>query len=139
MPKPVMGTAHRGITLVEVIATSVIAALLAGGVLNAFLTAIRISQSSTGSVEATYLAQQTLDGLRNHMACDDQWFQPADPECHPTTLPPDGTVDKLPEGSPLIALGGERTYTVTPGEDFDGDGQPDYLVVKATVTWNPPQ
>lgn len=76
-----MRDAQRGFTLVEVLAASLIASVVAGGTLMAFATAARISrqQSSTAAAEATGYAQRYLEGIRNKVTQD------------LSTVPPDPT------------------------------------------------
>ena len=75
----------RGVTLAEVLVSAVVVAVLAGGTLLAFVSAVRISQRVPSTVEATSYAQQTLERYRNLIACDSAWFNPA--TCLPAGLP----------------------------------------------------
>lgn len=58
----------RGNTMVEVVAAAVIGALMAGGTLTAFVTAIRISQRAGGS-PGTVLLMSYADQLTNLSNC----------------------------------------------------------------------
>lgn len=127
----------RGVTLIEIIAASVIGTLLAGGTMMAFVLAAKNARTSLIEVEAAGLAQQTLEKYRNKIACDSGWYAPADPACDPTTLPLANTDDALLPGTPLLEYGGTRKYTVTQA-DCDGNLVPgDCLQVKVKVEWNP--
>lgn len=129
-------TNHQGFSLVEIIAASVIGALLAGGTMTAFVMSMKTSQEASGKAEAAQLAQQTLERFRDQIACqDERWY---DASCNPT--PPSGSVsDPLPTTSVLPTFAGTRNYTVT-SEDCDGDGTAgDCLKVVSTVTWTPPE
>jgi len=125
---------HQGFNLVEIIAASVIGALLAGGAMTAFVMSVKTSQQASGKTEAVQLAQQTIEKFRNQIACNSSWFKPTD--CEPGTLP-SNEGDPLPPTSVLPMFGGSRNYTVTE-EDCDGVGGPgDCLKVTTTVTWAP--
>lgn len=111
---------------------SLIGGVLAGGTMIAFLRASRLAQGSSNTVEATSLAQQTVERFRNKVAClqtgeaaSDTWF---DASCAPA-VPSGPQDDELPEG----ALGGRgtRTYEVISG--------PDFITVKTKVEWEEPQ
>ncbi len=124
---------NQGLTQIEVLAASVIAAVIAGGTMTAFLTASKLTQTAPRDTEAALAAQDTLERFRNHIACDDAWFDPA--SCGMTGALSGS--DPLPAGSQLP--GGARNYTVTPA-DCDGNGSAgDCLQVSVTVTWSPPQ
>ena len=123
---------ERGMTLVEVLVGLLIGAVLVGGLMAAFLTAMRINSAGGGNVEAAALSQETLEHFRNMIGCDTAWFNAV---CAPTALP---------TGAPDVLGGGElfgtgtRTYTVT-AEDCDGVAGPgDCFKVVATVNWTPP-
>ena len=128
---------ERGASLIEVLVGSVIGAVLVAGLMAAFLTALRISESGSGNVEAASLAQQTLERFRNMIACGQsnpvEWF---DTSCNATSLPPPNWPDPLAGGA---MYGGTRVYTVTP-DDCDGvGGAGDCFKVVATVSWTQPQ
>lgn len=131
------GDAVAGFTLLEVIAASMLAALIAGGTLMAFLSSSRMSSSSIHVEQASYLGQQTLDHYRNRIACDDAWFSSAD--CTAAGIPSPGEEDPL---SPNSGVGNfadaKRCYVMTP-RYFGPGGQidpPDYYEMTVTVCWN---
>ncbi len=108
----------RGMTLIEVVIASMITVVVAAGTMTAFVTAVRISRSVGGSETATFQAQQTIERFRNHIGCDDPWFDPA------------SCVGKAQ------AVGGAVAYSFTPSsDDFDGDGDPDYYIMQTKVTY----
>lgn len=126
-----MTDSQRGASLIEILVGVVVASVLVAGLMGAFLTAIRISARGGGNTEAAALTQQTLERLRNKVACDSTWFDGAN--CGAT--PPVGSpADPIPGGA---LYGGTRTYTVTP--ENCGSGSDDCLKVVATVSWIPPQ
>ena len=132
----------QGMSLVEVLVASVTVAVLAGGTMTSFLAAIRISEGGAGLVEAAHYGQQTLERLRNKVACGEgspgEWFSPA---CAPTLPPPNSFDPSDPtDGIPGSGMySGSRTYTVTP-EDCDGvGGAGDCFKVVVKVQWTPPQ
>ena len=122
--------------MTEVLAASLITALLAGGVIMSFLAAVRISERPAAAVEAASYAEQTLERYRNMVACDNStWFTPA---CAPKLGLPLNDPDVI-AGGPLQALGATRNYTVTP-DDCDGDGTlGDCFKVTVNVHWTPLQ
>ncbi len=127
---------RRGFTLIEVVAAAVIGAVVAGGTLMAFVTAIRI-HSRTGATDVAFLLQQTLEKYRNHIACDDDlWFStatcqmnvractpnPNDPTacvCDQNNPPQCFTEDRLPDDAKLTGM--IRNWRAEPA-DCDGDG-----------------
>lgn len=126
---------ETGFTLVEVMAASMIAAVVAGGTMAAFVAAARMSraQNSPAFAEASGYAQETLERFRNSIAADSPW--PAD------------EADGLWRSDPLPATGGtqsildmggvpaRRCYRVTP-EDCDGAaGPPDCYAVDVKMCW----
>jgi len=126
------GNARTGFTLIEIVMASLIGGVLAGGTMIAFLRASRLAQGSSNTVEATSLAQQTVERFRNKIACrqpdegsGQTWY---DESCAPA-VPSGPQDDELPEG----ALGGRgtRTYEVISG--------PDFITVKTRVEWEEPQ
>jgi prepilin-type N-terminal cleavage/methylation domain-containing protein len=137
---------RKGMTLVEILVAAVLVSLIAGGVLIAYLTAIRISKGSSVETDAAFLGQQTIERFRNHVACDDSWYTGPGPgpECTADTSDPDlptawrNDPDGIPAGSQLAQLSGSRTYQVTPA-DCDGvGGAGDCLQVEVKVRWTPP-
>ena len=124
-------SSQQGASLIEILVGAVIAAVLVGGLMGAFLTAVRISARGGGNTEAAALAQQTLERLRNKVACDSGWFGGGN--CG-ATPPAANSADPLLGGA---LNGGTRTYTVTPANCGSGPG--DCLKVVAKVSWTPPQ
>jgi len=134
-----------GLTLIEIIVASLIGFFVAAGALLAFTTSVKIAESSSAEREAIFFAQQTLEGLRNHIACDNNDpqnlldFNPATCSAAATAGP-----DALPVGPPapgsiLGFTAPARNVTITPGPDLDLDGNPDYYQARVTVSWTPPQ
>lgn len=124
---------NRGGTLIEVLVGSVIGAVLVGGLMASYVTALRISQTGAGGTEAAGFAQATLERQRNKIACDDPWFPVA-----PCGF--GGAIVGAPDGLPPGALygTGTRTYDVTP-DDCDGvGGVGDCFKVAVKVSWTPP-
>ena len=120
----------RGITLIEVLLAALVLSVVAGGLLMSFLFVSRLSQGSAPVDRAGLLAQQTLERFRNRIACDDAWFDLADPKCPASSLPPANTADPLPLGTGMTG----RTYTMT-ANDCDGDGTAgDCFLVAAKIT-----
>lgn len=123
---------RAGFTLMEVIMASVIASLVAGGTLAAFIAAARMTarQGSPAYAEAGGFAQQTLERIRNAVAADDTWFQ---------TQAAIGTwiADALPGGGgseSIQALPAKRCYLVTP-RDCDALPGNDCYSVSVQVCW----
>jgi prepilin-type N-terminal cleavage/methylation domain-containing protein len=79
---------RAGFTLIEVIAAGAIAAVIAGGSMLAYVAAARMMrQGDTPAIaEASGFAQQTIERFRNMIACNSNWFDPAD--CAPRPFPP---------------------------------------------------
>ena len=134
---------HRGFSLIEIIAASVIGALVAGGTMTAFVMTVRFSQKAGSHTEAAQLAQQTLEKFRDRVACrkagqtqNDAWYD--ETNCA-ADAPAGSTGDPIPGSSVLSRFGGARTYKVEPA-DCDGDGSAgDCVKVVTKVTWTPPQ
>jgi type II secretory pathway pseudopilin PulG len=139
-----MSGSTRGASLIEILVGIVVASVLVAGLMGAFLTAMRISARGGGNTEAAALTQQTLERLRNKVACGSSWFGGAN--CG-ATLPSPNSFDPgagndpatgLPPGA-LNGTGVSRTYTVT-SDDCDGvGGAGDCFKVAAKVHWMPPQ
>ena len=144
-----MSPRRAGVTLFEVIVAAVIVLLVVGGTMMAFLTASQISRrGSTTNTEAAFYAQQTMERLRNKVACrqggerqDEAWNGPT---CNPD--PPLGwQTDLLPPVTPAIpgsitnpAYSASRQFRVEPW-DCDGNGTPDDCYrVTTKVEWTPP-
>ena len=126
---------ERGMTLIEVLAAAVIGTVLVGGVMAAFLTAMRLGQQGGGTSEAATYAQETLERYRNHIACDDAaWFNPA--TCAFVGPIAGSPVPALPGGA--LFGGATRTYSVA-AADCDGvGGAGDCFKVMTKVAWTPP-
>jgi hypothetical protein len=116
------------------LAASLIASVVAGGTMMAFVTAARISrqQSSPLASEANGFAQQTLEGIRNKVADDSTWL---------SSRAGLGWVDDPMGGAggteSITTLSPKRCYRVTP-EDCDGVGGTanDCYAVNVAVCWN---
>ena len=128
----------RGVTLVEVLIASVIAAVVAAGTATAFVASARMTaaQSNPGTAEAGVYARETAERFRNRIACDDPWFDAA---CQPANLPGGWQPDPLPDGAgtdSILMTGARRCYQMTP-QDCDGvGGAGDCLAVQVRVCWN---
>ena len=121
-----------GFTLVEVLVASVIASVVAGGTMMAFVTAARINsvQSNPDMSEASGFAQQTVERFRNQVGADSTWLSTqADGAWHGDALPGGGGT------ASILTKGPKRCYRVT-AEDLDGDTVTDGYAVSATVCWN---
>ena len=138
-----MTDAQRGASLIEILVGVVVASVLVAGMMSAYLTAVRISARGGGNTEAVVLTQQTLERLRNQVACDGGWFGGANcgatlPPANSFDLGPGSGANGLPAGA-LTGRGVSRTYTVT-SADCDGvGGAGDCFKVVAKVSWTPPQ
>lgn len=133
---------RAGLTLVEVLISTVITTLVAAGTLMAFITSARgirtIDQPS--SAEASVYAQQTVERFRNYIACDSPWFNQATCTVQPGNL---GTWQADPfqtgGGSESIRqLTADRRYCLT---SVDSDGVAglsagDPLSVNVRVCWD---
>lgn len=132
---------RAGFTLIEIIASSAIAAVVASGTMMAFVTAARLAraQNSTRVAEATDFAQQTLERFRNRVATDDT-------AVFPDLAGAGWQIDPLPP-LPLPGTNSEsllwrtptsRRYQVT-SQDCDGDGTAgDCYAVTVRVCWDDP-
>ena len=133
-------TRTTGFTLIEVLAASIVLALLAAGTLLAFLAATKISAQSHQNAEAAYLAQQTLERYRNQIACDSHDFdgvpEPAeewvDDDCNSVA-----NFTKIDGGQPPPGYT-QRDYQVQ-AQDCTGDNVNDCFLVTATISWQSPQ
>ena len=69
----------KGFTLLEVLAASLVASVVAGGTMMAFVTAARIGRfkNTANYAEAATLAQETFENFRNRVAADDTFFATA--------------------------------------------------------------
>ncbi len=128
--------AAAGFTLVEVLVASVIASVIAGGTMMAFVTAARINrtQSNPDMAEASGYAQQTVERFRNLVANDAAWAgwitTNADGAWHTDALPPPGSGGT----ESILDKGPKRCYRVT-AEDVDGVAGTDAYAVSAKVCW----
>jgi len=138
-----MRSRASGFTLLEVLVASVIAAVIAGGTMMAFVTAARIGsqQSNPMMAEASGYAQQTLERFRNRVAANSPWpASEADGVWRTDALPAAGGTESMLNIGGVVA---RRCYRVTP-EDCDGDGlradpvtpgEQDCYAVDAKVCW----
>lgn len=146
-------TQNQGLTLIEIVIASIIGGLIAAGTMQAFIAAIRISRLGSQNSQVAFLAQETIERLRNNIACDNAgWFNPADCDQGVTQV----AVDDTPAGVSGLNW---RRFSVVPDNntaslDLDGDGtiepsepanvetigagQTDYFVVTVNVDWTPP-
>jgi Tfp pilus assembly protein PilV len=115
--------------MLEVLIASVTLAMVAGGSMSAFITAVRISRDGGVSSENAFLAQQTMERYRNKIACrqtaesgTDTWYGPGA-----------GCAAAPPVGAQTDAISG-ADFTVTP-IDCDGVAGPgDCLEMQVTKT-----
>ena len=120
MSADALGPRH-GFTFVEVLFASLIGSVVAGGTFMAFVTAARIvrQQGSGSFVEATSLAQETIEGFRNQIGA----------QANPADLPwPGANVGTWQQGAPVPVSSGlsgaTRVYCVFQA-DCNGDGDTD--------------
>jgi len=128
---------RRGLTLVEVVIASLVASIVAGGTLMAFVASTRMttSQDLMTNAEASALAQEAVEQFRNRVAADDTWLS-----IQAALTANDGWV-----AEPLPATGGtesklnagaKRCYRVR-AADCDGvGGAGDCYAVQSRVCWN---
>ena len=129
-----------GFTLLEVVVAGMISALVAGGTMAAFITAARISQaqSNPGNAEAVGYARDTVDRLRNLVACDaGQWYSGAG--CTPA-IPGGWVAEPIAFGGggsqSILNVPTRRCYQAQPA-DCDGNGvNGDCVSVEVRVCWN---
>ncbi|MBI3324226.1 MAG: prepilin-type N-terminal cleavage/methylation domain-containing protein [Candidatus Omnitrophica bacterium] len=135
---------RRGLTLLEVMVAAVIATLIVTGTLSAFNMGVHMAEHTSGRAEASYLAEQGLERLRNSIACRQgaetaaqTWYN-ATCVAEPTTTVTEPAFALAGPGS-ITGQGLVRKYTATPA-DCDGiNGTGDCYQVSVTVSWNPPQ
>ena len=132
----------RGLTLVEVVIASLIASIVAGGTLTAFVASSRMmgSQDLVTNAEASALAQETIEQFRNRVTAiqaDMDWWA-----AQAASTANDGWVaELLPPSvggteSKLDAATSKRCYRVRVA-DCDGVGGPgDCYAVQSRVCWN---
>lgn len=123
-------------SLVEVLAGAVIGAVVAGGTMTAFVTALRIAEPPRVNVEAIQMLQQTMERQRNRIACDDGWFNTA--TCRADFAPsraftPDPTSPLL--RGPNNRFSGPMPVAEMKAKQLDcsGDGVPDCMQVTVRV------
>ena len=127
-------------TLIEVLAASVIGALLAAGTILALVMGVKLSRGSVMSGDAAAYAAQTIERNRNHIACDDAWFggdctytETTAQQNDALALPTDSTLKPLPDANRI------REFQMQPA-DCDGDGnQGDCYRMRVHVHWDPPE
>ena len=133
---------QQGMTLIEIVVAALLAALLAGGTMMTFVSATKGVHHSSDRGEATFLALQTLEGYRNHVACrqsteaqNQTWY---DASCQSDA--PRGNIEALPTDADLAKFpNATRQYQTTP-LDCDGDGiVGDCLQMTVKVHWDAPQ
>lgn len=108
----------EGYTILEMLIASLIAAIVSGGTLMAFVTAARInrSQVSPETAEANLFGQQTLEGFYNRVAADDTFFSALTlQQWQDDALPAGGGTESI------RTMGAARRYCVIP-QDCDADG-----------------
>ena len=143
---------RRGFTLIEIIAAAVLAAVIAGSSMFAFVAAARMmSKGDTPAIaEASGYAQQTIEKFRNMIACDSPWFTPGTtcaPNLAPGGMPDEWTEDPLPDRNPantesyldLAATTpktARRCYRVTPRSCDVDAAVGDCFEIEVTVLWN---
>ncbi len=132
--------ADQGMTLIEVLAASVIGALLAAGTILALVMGVKLSRASVTSSDASAYAAQTIERNRNRIACDDAWFNsgctyagpgPSVEQPDAPALPTDSSLEPLPDVN--------RRFTMEP-KDCDGvDGPGDCYLMTVLLHWDPPE
>lgn len=127
--------ATTGLTLVEVVIASLVASIVAGGTLMAFVASTRMTtaQDLMTNAEASALAQQKIEEFRNHVAEDDNWLATeATKGWVVQTLPGGGGTESNLNPGPNARY----CYRVT-AEDCDGvGGTGDCHAVQTSVCWN---
>ena len=125
---------QRGFTLLEVLVASAIMSVAAGGTMVAFIAAGRMmrAQSHPDTAEAVGYAQETMETLRDNIACQPPWFDAA---CTPT-LPVGWQADPLPgpaSTNTILAAAARRCYRVTQ-QNCAAAG--DCFAVEVRMCWN---
>ena len=139
--------APQGFTFIELMMASVIATVIAGGTMAAFVTAAKImrEQDVGAYAEANGYAVQAAEQFRNKVGCAqtgelNAWFD-GSPACAPTgNIPSTWTTAPLPSGGGTTETiqndNAVRKYCVVPA-DCDGvGGVGDCLTVYVKVCWN---
>jgi len=126
-------TRADGFTLLEVLAASIVASVVAGGMLMAYMAAARMlpPTSTEDSLEAGEFAQQTLEGIRNHVATDDNYFaMRAGAGWQDDVLPAPSSSQSI------LNAGAERRFCVV-AADCDGvGGTGDCYAVSVKLCWD---
>ena len=123
-----------GFTLIEVLIGSVIASVVAGGTMMAFVTAARITrrQNAVALAEDSSYAESTLERLRNDVAADEVLLSTK------AASPSTWWCDNLPisgGSESILGLNTKRVYRVR-AEDCDGVGGPgDCYALQVKVCW----
>lgn len=141
-----MSRAIRGMTLLELLVSAAILTVIVGGTMAAFGAAVKLSHQAPRDAEGLLLGHQTIERFRNKVACrqpsetpSDTWFSGACAADRPSGWVSDPVVVQG-VGTSVRNLNVRREYQVTSGtDDFDRDGQPDYLQVRVKVQWSGPQ
>ena len=147
---------QQGITLLEVLVAAVIAAVVVGGTMTAFLTATRVSKVSSEEMGTAAYAQQTIERFRNKVACRQStedptssasttptWFDSACAPAVPSSAqgPDNWETDGDLSGSGIP--GATRQYQVVAvdcnGDSVASNSIDDCLQVTSTVHWEPAQ
>ncbi len=125
-PMTRLRSTRQGMTLVEILAGTLITSIVVGGTMTAFVTAARIQHvtASALAMRASDSVQELLERLRNRVAEDDAFFED---KALATGLPPgvwlnddaSTQVPPLPIGDPAEEV--KRVYKVQ-GKDCDNDG-----------------
>ncbi|HNX68678.1 MAG TPA: prepilin-type N-terminal cleavage/methylation domain-containing protein [Candidatus Omnitrophota bacterium] len=143
---------RRGMSLLEVMVSFVLLAILALGITS--MTSLmsgdkRRSPSGSFDLQATHYARGVLENLRNAVSAQTAAGQTGAPlvdstascsgkafgmPCGSGTEYTNTALTDLPAGVPLLAKGGARKYKVW--DVADGNGGVAYKKVTATVTWN---
>jgi prepilin-type N-terminal cleavage/methylation domain-containing protein len=131
----------RGMTMIEILVASVVAAVVAGGTMAGFIAAARMTraQSNTQLAEAAGFAQESLEKNRNMIACDSPWFNVA--TCTPaggmpTVWMDDPIVGGAGTDSIVNGPGAQRRFCMIP-RDCDGDAvNGDCFEALVRVCWN---
>jgi len=127
---------QKGITLVEILVSSIIGALIAGGTMTAFLLAARNTRASMGHADMAALFQESFEKIRNSVSCENSPY--FDGNCNPVTVPGLNDNDPIPAEHPLKRWDPTATRTVGV-EAHDCDGLPgnDCLKVIVKIHWTP--
>ncbi len=139
----------RGFTMIEVLIASVIASIVIGGTMTAFVTASRMTRQQSGPAnsDAALYVQQLLEAIRNHVAADSTWFStrvgpvPATWAAWRNDDPPLSA--SCPSASIVCRtdVNNGRKYFITYVDDTcddDGDTSDCYYAVTVRVCWDEP-